>query len=278
MNPTIRHEQIACMNMIYRHFSLEYFLDSVARIGYQSVAFWGGPPHFFIDEAGYGDVRSLKRKFDEHGLSCTCFATPTLLAQNQFAIAGQIHIEDTYAYFANGVRVASDLGATLMVANTGFGLRTEPEADAWARSRDMLRRVAEFAKGHGVYLTMESLRPQETNLSYSLARTKRMYEEVGHPHLKLMIDTTAAYVAKETIWDWFAAFQGAILNTHFVDGDPFGHLSWGDGERRLDDMLRCLNEYGYGGPIGLELTAPKYLYDPARADEQSYRSLLRFVK
>lgn len=58
--PTIRFEQIASQNQMYRLYSLSYFLHSAQAIGYRSIAFWAGPPHFSIDGVSYGDVRGAQ--------------------------------------------------------------------------------------------------------------------------------------------------------------------------------------------------------------------------
>ncbi len=278
MTPLIKRSQIACMNMHYKNYSLDYFLASVQRIGYESVAFWGGPPHFLLEEAGYEDAKLLRKKFTEHGLTCTCFTAAALLPPYQFAVEGTEQIEDTYRYFANGIRVAAELGAGVMVANSGYGQKTGRREDAWGRSRDMLRRVAEFAGEYNVCLTIESLRPQETNLVVTLSDTKRMADEVNHPNLKVMIDTTAIGVSGETVWDWFKVFGSDIKNMHFVDGTPFGHLSWGDGSFPLEDMLSCMQRYGYDGPLGLEITDPRYYVNPAMASIKSFNSLVRYAE
>lgn len=275
-SPVIRRSQVSGMNMHHKQYSLEYFLNSMEREGYVSVAFWGGPPHFELANSGYSDCKALRRRFANHGLSCTCFTAPALLPGNQFSIDGPEHIQRTFAYFQNGIRAAAELGAPVIIANSGYGLRQHPREEAWKRTRDLLRRVAEEGEKHGVTFTMESLRPHETNLCFTLAETKRMIEEVNHPNLAAMIDTTAMAVSEETIWDWFGALGKQIVNLHFIDANPAGHLAWGDGNLPLEDMLRCLNQYGYEGPIGLEITEARYFADPAAADRQSMRILSRY--
>ena len=183
-----------------------------------------GPPHFILDGAGYEDVKALRRRFAAHGIRCTSFITPALLPPNQVAIEGAEHIEDTYRYFCNGVRVAEDMGASVMSINSGYGLRTHSRDDAWKRSCEMLRRLAAFASEHGVTITMESMRAPECNLAYNLQEVQRILAEVAHPGLKAMVDTGAMNIAGETVWDWFAAFGSEIVNTHFVDAVGSAHL------------------------------------------------------
>lgn len=277
MKPSIALWQIASMNYMYKLYSLDYYIDCVERIGYKSVAFWAGPPHFSIDGEAYQDASALKKKLAAHGLSCTCWTTPALLPPNQFAIEGAQHIEDTYRYFANGVLACAQAGSQLMICNSGYGLRTHSQSDAWKRSRDMMWRIAEFASKHGVVITMESLRPQETNLAFTLKQTRKMIDEVNHPNLKAMIDTTAMGVSGETIWQWFDEFGDDLVNLHFIDGNPYGHLAWGDGTCHLADMLECLQAHGYQGPIGLEVVGDRYNLDPAAADAQCFKNLIRYV-
>ncbi len=40
-------KQLAAMNMHYARYSLDYFFDSIARLGFDRFELWGGAPHFF---------------------------------------------------------------------------------------------------------------------------------------------------------------------------------------------------------------------------------------
>ncbi len=275
-SPGIQRTQVAGMNMHHKQYSLEHFLESMRHNGYRSIAFWGGVPHFALDELHYQDCTALRRRFSEYELDCVCFTTPALLPGNQFAIGGREAAEHTFRYFAKGIRAAAELGCKLMIANSGYGLRQEPRGEAWKRAREMLCRVAEEGAKFGIVLTMESLRPQETNLCYNLVETRRMLQEANHPNLKAMVDTCAMAVSGESLWDWFEAFDGQIANLHFIDASPIGHLAWGDGILPLADMLRCLNHYGYTGPLGLEITDSRYYARPEEADQQTMRVLKRY--
>ena len=92
-----------------------------------------------------------------------------------------------------------------------------------------------------------------------------------------MIDTTAMGVAGETPRQWFEAFGKDIVNTHFIDGNPYGHLVWGDGTSDLESWLEILKEYHYEGILGLEITARRYYEDPMAADRRNIDALLKFT-
>ncbi|MEH7178905.1 sugar phosphate isomerase/epimerase family protein [Neobacillus vireti] len=103
-----------------------------------------------------------------------------------------------------------------------------------------------------------------------------MFDEINHPFFKIMLDTNPMGVANETIWQWFETFGQDIVNIHFVDGTPYGHLIRGDGTFPLEDMFTCLNTYHYEGYLSQEITDTRYFIDPVAADIQNIKTLSRF--
>ena len=53
---------------------------------------------------------------------------------------------------------------------------------------------------------------------------------------------------------------------HFVDGNPYGHLIWGDGCRNMEEDLKVCRKYNYEGSFGQEITDQKYFKDPYSYD------------
>lgn len=274
----IKREQIAGMNCHYYHYSLDYFLDAMERCGYTTVALWGGAPHVDLDHAGCGDCREIRRKAERRGLRIKCFTASSGTYGYQMGMQPASQRERVYRYYVNGIKAAAELGADMMSMNSGWGYWNEPFAEAWSRSADMIARLCEAAQKEGVTLTMESLRQAESKLAWNLANTKKLYDEINHPALKIMIDTTAMGVAGETPEAWFETFGEDIVNTHFIDGNPYGHLVWGDGNQPLETWLKTLKKYGYSGLLGLEITAGKYYDDPLTADQQNMNRLSRYIE
>lgn len=277
MKPSIKRSQIANMNTHYKRYSLDYYLDAQQKLGISSIALWAGPPHFWIDYLSYGDCKSLKRKLNSRGLTCVCLCVTASQYRNQYCIYEPEHRERSFRYFTNGLKVAAELGCHSFHVNSGWGYKTEQRKDAWERSKDMLIRMADVAQQLQIVLTMECLRPDETDLVVTLADAKRMFTEINHPVLKIMLDTNPMAVANETIWKWFETFGDNIQNTHFIDCTPYGHLIWGDGTMPLENMLQCLNHYNYTGYLCQEITDMRYMQDPMAADLRNMQTLLRYV-
>ena len=68
----LKRSQIAGMNLSYRYFSFDYFLDSMERIGFQSVEIWGASPHFYVPDLTPSDIRAAAKKIKDHGLRIVC--------------------------------------------------------------------------------------------------------------------------------------------------------------------------------------------------------------
>ena len=273
----LRKEQIAGMNCHYYNYSLDYFMDSMEMCGYETVALWGGAPHFYLDYLTYSNCREIRRKASRHGLKIGCFTASSGPYGDQMGMQPVSQRERVYQYYVNGIKAAAELGAGMMSMNSGWGYWNEDRQEAWKRSKDMIVRLCQAAEKEGIVLTMESLRRAESQLAYDLENTKKLFEEVNHPALKLMIDTTAMGVAGETPRQWCEAFGKDIVNTHFIDGNPYGHLVWGDGTSDLESWLEILKEYHYEGILGLEITARRYYEDPMAADRRNIDALLKFT-
>ena len=91
-----------------------------------------------------------------------------------------------------------------------------------------------------------------------------------------MSDTVAMGVAGETPRQWFERLGEKIVHCHFSDGRPYGHLVWGDGVFPLERYLDVLNEFGYEGMLGQEITDGRYLEDPKAADRRNFHAFERF--
>ena len=189
-----------------------------------------------------------------------------------------LRTQRSLAYFKHGIELAEVLGCDRMSINSGWGDWDEDREEAWKRSREHLSILAEYAGEHGLVLTMESLRPEESNLVTTVSDAKRMIDEVASPYLQPMVDTTAMGVAGETLEDWFATFgDGAIHEMHFIDGDPYGHLVWGDGKHDMDAFVATLNAHGFDGMLGQEITDGRYYDDPAAADAKNMAAFEKYL-
>ena len=258
----LKRSQIAGMNLSYRYFSFDYFLDSMERIGFQSVEIWGASPHFYVPDLTPSDIRAAAKKIKDHGLRIVCFTPEQCCYPENIAEKDSVARKRSVAFYEKTIEACAELGSPQILMASGWGYFDEAPEEAWKRSADGLAQLSRAAERVGVTIVLEPLRAEETNLVTTLPQLKRMLDEVGSPALKAMIDTSPMYLSGETITDYFRTLGGDLRHIHFVDGDPAGHLAWGTGIFPLERYIAELKSYEYQNALTLELTAAKYFSDP----------------
>jgi protein FrlC len=269
----IKREQIAGMNIHYLQYSLDYFLDSQKRIGFKSLEFWGGAPHFWMDYLINDDCRIIRQKAEDHDLKIAVFTPECAIYQYLLCASDPWQHEKSIEYFKRGLNAASVLGAKIMGINTMGGLRDENPERTYERAVKSLSILGEAAKNEGIALAVETVRPEESTIITTLPELNKLFTDVNHSNVKILLDLIAMSVAGETPEQWFETFGENIIHIHFVDGRPNGHLIWGDGLNPLEHYVQVLNDFHYSGYLGQEITDFKYFLDPAAADAINFEKL-----
>ena len=267
-------ERIAGMNCHYRFYTLSDFFAGLQRNGITHAELWTCPSHFLLDAQHWQDTRAVRDLARQYEITIICL-TPEQNNPKPHNLAAKDPelIERTYRYFCNAVCAAAELECNLLSVSSGWGFYSEPRAEAWKRSAEMLYRVAEYAHTHGVCLAMETLLPRETTLVRTLTEAKEMLRTVGSQGLKLNLDLGSMAAAGETVEQWFAACGAEIVHCHFVDGNPTGHLAWGEGNRNPGEDLNVFAQNDYLGFFSLELLSPEYYQTPWLAEQKSLKAL-----
>mgnify|MGYP000051956588 CR=1 FL=1 len=64
--------QLCAANYHYKRYTLDYFLDSANRLGFQSVELWASGPHLHLEDFDGGRLRELNRTIKDHHLKIAC--------------------------------------------------------------------------------------------------------------------------------------------------------------------------------------------------------------
>ena len=95
----IEANQLAGMNIHYRYFSFEYFLESQLRAGFQNIELWAGSPHFFLSNLEYDDCRKFSRMARERGLNIKVITPENCSVPYHFAAADPDLYRRSFEYF-----------------------------------------------------------------------------------------------------------------------------------------------------------------------------------
>lgn len=272
----ITPDQPAAMGIHYHYFSLEYMLECQKRAGYQSIELFCAAPHVQITAEGIADKDAMLQTIRNSGLHVACVTPDNCSGPWQYAARGRETIEQCKRYFVHALELANELGCSKVACHSGWGLGDEPREEAWKRSLEFMSWYAEEARRYGITLVMESLRAAESNLVNSLPSLVQYLQELDNDSVQPMIDTCAMAVAGESMHSWFEAFGGRIAHMHFVDGVPYYHLAWGDGDRDLAAYMAEIERYAYKGTLTQEITDQRYYEQPQEADVQSMQILRKY--
>ena len=269
----IRKWQIAGMNLVYKFYSFDYFLNAMERLGYESIEVLPNAPHFYVPDLSAGDMASIRQKIADHHLKVICY-TPD---QCSYPVNISYHSETarrrSIQSLIRQIEICSYLGSGQMLLTSGYGYFDEPKEHAWARMIDSLGQLSRKAEKEGIVLVLEPIRTDETNLVTDLPSLKKALREVGSPSLKGMLDTSPMYYAGESIAQYARELGDDLWHIHLIDGRPAGHLAWGDGIFPLDQYILEIEQAGYDRYMTLELTSAEYYNEPSPAMEKSMNAL-----
>lgn len=121
-------------------------------------------------------------------------ATPAanlFVPQTIKVVGPDINLEQQTAHIRRVMTRLQALGTEILVFGSG-GARRVPDGvsreEAFRQLVDFSRRAADEARTHGITITIEPLRRQETNIINTAAEGLELVNAVDHPNFQLMID------------------------------------------------------------------------------------------
>ena len=153
------------------------------------------------------------------------------------------------------VELCADLGGTVLVHGSPGQRRVtsgEMAATALARATDCFAAVAETAQQCGVIYCVEPLARPEADLINTLAEAINLVDAIGHPHLRTMIDCSAAG-QMETAPIPMLIERGIASGhvTHIQINDP-NRQGPGQGRARFAEVFAALKRADYRGVVAVE--------------------------
>lgn len=279
----ITMDQIACMSAQYVHYTLDYYLNSMAKLDVRAVDLWGGHPHYSpLDyttrQAASRRVREIRKQAEDLGLKIVIYTPETLNYQYDISSPYKVTRDRTLDYFDQAIDDTLDMGTDRLFINTGCGLLDIPREESWKWAVESTQKICEMAEKRGVRMMLEQLQPYESNLLWNLPQLKQMIEDVNSPALKVCVDLVAMEVAGEKLEDYYDALgEDIIQHIHYADGDPSGHYILGDGNAPLKEYIEILAKHNYTEYIDLEINDSIYWEDPHTSVKRSVEYLREFL-
>ncbi len=259
-------DQLTAANYHYKRFTLDYFLDSVERLGYANIELWASGPHLNLEDYTLSDLHNLKAKMKAHNLKLVCFTPESCVYPICVSHPDKAYRDRTVKFYCDHIRAAAELGCDKVLLTPGISYIDVDYQHQWQWSVDAWRKVANVAEQEGVYLPMEAFTVYSTAFFNRARNIKEMIRDVGSPMLKGLADTDVmARTGKDTMQNFVDELQDDLIHVHFVDGHPGGHLVPGDGVLDLVSDLAVLDNANYTGYLSLEILDSRYVFEPEMA-------------
>ncbi len=265
---TIRREQLAAVNINYRMYPFQDFLDTQRELGMKTIELWAGAPHFLMDYQQRPDCAALRAEIESRELRVAALTPESALYQFPVAAYNEEVQKLAIPYYTNALKSAQELGAAGMPINCAGGLKTEDPEAVFQRAVDTLKKLAPIAQELGVVIAVETMPSADSVIINTLPQLQKLLAAVDHPFVKATLDVCAVRCAGETLEQWFQALGEKIVHIHFTDGRPGGRLVWGQGLHPLDTYLETLEKYGYKGCLGLNTNLRGMWFDSSLLDEE----------
>jgi sugar phosphate isomerase/epimerase len=222
-------------------------IDRVARLGYEAVEVEGEP-----EKVDPGRVRKL---LDDAGLAASSVC-PSFTAGRDLSHPDPDVRTDAMDYVRKVAELAHAVGApTIIVAPTAY-LRMQPVADPkdeWQWAVESVRSVGEYAASLGVDVSLECWNRYGTYMLNRLEQGVRMWRETGLENGGVMADTYHMNIEERSLPEAIRETGELLNHVHLSDSNRlapgWGHIDFGE-------ILRTLQEIGYGGYLAFELILP----------------------
>ena len=125
-----------------------------------------------------------------------------------------------------------------------------PREQAWKQLVEFGKRIAPEAQSHGIVVSVEPLRKQESNIINTAAEGLKLVQEVAHPNFELMVDFYHLAIEKEDP-DILLVARDHIRHFHFANpNDRVFPLD--PGEYDYARFFENIRKMGFRGGLSVE--------------------------
>ena len=231
----------------YSGEELSRSIDRVARLGYDAVEVEGEPEKV--------DPARVRKLVGDAGLAVSSVC-PSFSAERDLSHPDPQVRDDALGYVRGVAELAHAVGAPLIIVAPTAYPRTQPLADPedeWRWAVESVRSVGEHAASLGVDLSLECWNRYGTYMLNRLEQGVRMWRETGLENGGVMADTYHMNIEERSLPEAIRETGGLLNHVHLSDSN---RLAPGWGHIEFGEILRTLQDLGYGGYLAFELILP----------------------
>jgi sugar phosphate isomerase/epimerase len=248
--------RIALCNEVLAGMTLERQCEVAARLGYDGLEIAPFTLSSSPQKISTAEVGKIRATVEASGLLVTglhwLLVKPEGLSLTDPDTAVRAR---TLEVMTRLTTLCAELGGAVLVHGSPKQRQIAPgetHAIALARLQDGLAQVALTAAKAGVTYCIEPLSRQETSIVNTLAEAAELVRAIDHPHLRTMIDCSAAgRTESESVASLIDRWLPTGLISHVQVNDP-NRRGPGQGEMKFATILAALKRQHYAGTIAVE--------------------------
>lgn len=165
---------------------------------------------------------------------------------------------ETLSYLVSMIKVASDLGAKIIVFGSpkNRNISLIKMSRAWEIARNFFYKIGEEAKNYGINFCIEPNPPEyETNFINNTKEAVSFVKKVNHPNFRLHLDLSTLTLNKENYSE--SIKLGADFLSHFHISEPFLKPVNKKNLNKYKSIIKALKDINYKGWVSIEMLTEK---------------------
>jgi sugar phosphate isomerase/epimerase len=196
----------------------------------------------------------LEKVLAETGLQVSAFASGRLCLEDNICLSDTNPVikNKVFAELSAILKLAARFHAPVIIGGVRGKLTGSQaqKAEQRASAIENLLHCAQVAEDLGTHLLLEPINRYETNFINSAQDGLDLLEDVGHPAIKLLLDTFHMNIEEVDLCASIRKVGARLGYVHFADSN---RLAPGQGHIDFPTLLRTLAEIGYRGFISAEI-------------------------
>ncbi len=246
--------KFATCNEYFEDWKIEEVFDFAAEIGYDGVEIAPFAIAPSVEEIGTKRRQEIRRSAARAAVEIV--GLHWLLASPEGLYIS--HPDETIRnrtrdYFKALIQFCGDLGGRVMIIGSPKQRNVQEGWDfqeTWNRMRSVFEEVLPLAEEQEVYLCIESLSREQTNIISTAAEARRMVAEIDHPHFQTMIDVCSSSTEELPVPQLLRKSGEHLYHVHVNDANKRGP---GFGHTDFVSVLRTLKEMNYRRYLSVEV-------------------------
>jgi sugar phosphate isomerase/epimerase len=231
--------KLSLSNGIFSKLGIKENLAMVKHLGFENIEF----NMKSIKKERDTDVYREQKALQVSGIKCLTLHSASLHVKDP------IEVHQAVYYGKISLECANALGVPLMTVHSNIAKKLPPVAREKCLDEIFNKEIKPFAKSLGIKLALENLSFTSTGFGKNVELLEEVLDVIDDGSMGITFDLCHALETKQ-VDNLLDKYGKRVCNVHMADK---AHKPFTKSKPELIAFLNRLHEYGYDGPITLEL-------------------------